>query len=165
MGSCVFQCDVPQQWIAQQQVGPCLYTVTGWGVVSCVCGMAFLCGSTLVATWAQMFKAQQTNEVVSVYRCMIVCRALLIGQLLSSIAHEASMSSSISLPRPVRQPHDLSVDHLRSEFDSLGVRPRVHDASGSQASTTDSAGQHHTFTHHLYHHYDPLRHKPGQTRN
>ena len=27
---------------------PCLYTVTGWGVMSCVCGMAFLCGSTLV---------------------------------------------------------------------------------------------------------------------
>ena len=26
----------------------CLYTVTGWGVMSCVCGMAFLCGSTLV---------------------------------------------------------------------------------------------------------------------
>ena len=25
----------------------CLYTVTGWGVMSCVCGMAFLCGSTL----------------------------------------------------------------------------------------------------------------------
>ena len=22
MGSCVFQCDVPHQWIAQQQVGP-----------------------------------------------------------------------------------------------------------------------------------------------
>ena len=26
----------------------CLYTVTGWGVMSCVCSMAFLCGSTLV---------------------------------------------------------------------------------------------------------------------
>ena len=25
-----------------------LFTVTGWGVKSCVCGMAFLCGSTLV---------------------------------------------------------------------------------------------------------------------
>ena len=46
MGSCVFQFDVPCQWIAQRQVGPvsvycdkmgchvlCLYTVTGW--VSC----------------------------------------------------------------------------------------------------------------------------------
>ena len=30
------------------RLAPCLYTVTGWGVVSCVCGMAFLCGSTLV---------------------------------------------------------------------------------------------------------------------
>ena len=50
MGSCVFHCDVPHQCIAQWQVGPvsvycdgvgcrvlCLYTVTGWGVVSCVC--------------------------------------------------------------------------------------------------------------------------------
>ena len=29
---------------------PCVYicTVTGWGVMSCVCGIAFLCGSTLV---------------------------------------------------------------------------------------------------------------------
>ena len=27
---------------------PCLYIVTGWGVMSCVCSMAFLCGSTLV---------------------------------------------------------------------------------------------------------------------
>ena len=50
MGSCVFQCDSPYQWIAQRQVGPgpCLYTVTAWGVISCVYGMAFLCDSTLV---------------------------------------------------------------------------------------------------------------------
>ena len=42
MGSCVFQCGVPHQWIVQQQVGPVsVYTVTGWGVMSCVCGMAF----------------------------------------------------------------------------------------------------------------------------
>ena len=55
---------------------PCLYTVTGWGVVSCVCGMAFLCGSTLVKVpllqagtvvrWPQMFqsnvKPKQTNK-------------------------------------------------------------------------------------------------------
>ena len=26
----------------------CLYTVTGWGVMSCVCGIVFLCDSTLV---------------------------------------------------------------------------------------------------------------------
>ena len=50
MVTCVFHCDVPHQWIAQRQVSPvtCLYTVTGWGVVSCVCGMTFLCGSALV---------------------------------------------------------------------------------------------------------------------
>ena len=47
---------------------PCQYsTVTGWGVMSCVCGMAFLCGNTLVkvpllqvgtvAIWPQMFKS------------------------------------------------------------------------------------------------------------
>ena len=44
----------------------CLYTLAGWGVMSCVCGMAFLCGSTLVKVpllqsgtvviWPQMFK-------------------------------------------------------------------------------------------------------------
>ena len=50
MGSCAFQCDVPHQLIARRQVGPvsvycdwvgchvlCLYTVIGWGVMSCVC--------------------------------------------------------------------------------------------------------------------------------
>ena len=26
----------------------CLYAVTGWGVMSCVCGLTFLCGSTIV---------------------------------------------------------------------------------------------------------------------
>ena len=54
----------------------CLYSVTGWGVMSCVCGMAFLCGSTLVkvsllqagtvAIWPKMFqrdvKPKQTNK-------------------------------------------------------------------------------------------------------
>ena len=55
---------------------PCLYTVTGRGVMSCVCGMAFLCGSTLakvpllqagtVAIWPQMFKTdvKQTNKQI-----------------------------------------------------------------------------------------------------
>ena len=79
MGSCVFQCDVPHQSIVQRQVGPVslyFYTVTGWGVMSCVCSMAFLCGSTLVkvpllqagtvAIWPQMLqsdvKPKQTNK-------------------------------------------------------------------------------------------------------
>ena len=48
----VFQCDVPHQSITQRQVSPASSTVKdtvpGWGVMSCVCGMAFLCGSTLV---------------------------------------------------------------------------------------------------------------------
>ena len=39
MGSYAFHCDVPHQWIVQ---------CDGRGVMSCVCGMAFLCGSTLV---------------------------------------------------------------------------------------------------------------------
>ena len=75
MGSCVFQCDFPHQWTL------CLYTVTGWSVISCVCcGMAFLCGSTLVevsllqagsvATWPQMFisyvKPHQTNLITEI---------------------------------------------------------------------------------------------------
>ena len=50
MGSCecLFQCDVPHQWIAQRQVGPVSVYCDGWGFMSCVCGMVFLCGSTLV---------------------------------------------------------------------------------------------------------------------
>ena len=81
MGSCVFQCDVPHKWIAQRQVALCLYTVTKWGVMSCVYGMTFLCGSTLVkvpllqagtvAIWPQMFKSdvepkqtKQTNYLM-----------------------------------------------------------------------------------------------------
>ena len=42
MGSCVFQYYVPYQWIAQQ-VG----SIMGLHVMSCICGMAFECGSTL----------------------------------------------------------------------------------------------------------------------
>ena len=81
MGSCLFQRDIPHQFIARQ-VGPesvycdvvgchvlCLYIVTGWGVVpwicilwqgvvSCpVCCMTFLCVSILI--WSQMF----TNDI------------------------------------------------------------------------------------------------------
>ena len=81
MGSCVFQCDVPQQWIAQRQVGPKSVHCDGLGVMSCVCGMTILCGSTLVkvpllqagtvATWSQMFKAtlnpnKQTNLLLCI---------------------------------------------------------------------------------------------------
>ena len=40
MGSCVLPFHINALWIAQQQVGPVS--------VYCVCGMAFLCGSTLV---------------------------------------------------------------------------------------------------------------------
>ena len=62
MGSCVFYCDVPHQWISQRRVSPVsvycdgvgfhvlfLYTSCDEaGVMSCVCGMAFLCGKILV---------------------------------------------------------------------------------------------------------------------
>ena len=46
MDSYVFQCDVPQQWIAQRQLGAVSVYFDGWGVMSCVCGMAFMCSST-----------------------------------------------------------------------------------------------------------------------
>ena len=41
MGSCVFQCDVPYQWITQRQVGPVSVYCDGVGCL-------VLCGSTLV---------------------------------------------------------------------------------------------------------------------
>ena len=44
----VFKCDVLHQRIAQRQVGPVPVYYDGLGVMSCVCGMAFLCGSTVV---------------------------------------------------------------------------------------------------------------------
>ena len=57
---------------------PCLYTVTGWGVMSCVCSMVFLCGSTLVKVsllqevtdviWPQMFKSDVKPEQIPVWR-------------------------------------------------------------------------------------------------
>ena len=68
MGSCIFQCDLPHQWIAQRQVHPVsvYFDRVGSRVMSCVCGIAFLYGSTLVkvsllqagtvAIWPQMFK-------------------------------------------------------------------------------------------------------------
>ena len=54
----------------------CLYTVTWWGIMSCVCGVVFMCSSTLVkipllqagtvVIWPQMFqsdvKPKQSNK-------------------------------------------------------------------------------------------------------
>ena len=59
---CVFQCDVPHQWIAQ-----CMYTVTGWGAMSCVCGMALLCqntttGQNTTAT-SRRYRLEMTSDV------------------------------------------------------------------------------------------------------
>ena len=50
MGSCVFRCDVQHQWIAQRLVGRVSVYCdgVGWGVMSGVCGMAFMCGKALV---------------------------------------------------------------------------------------------------------------------
>ena len=42
IGSCGSQCDITHQWIVQTQVGSVFYIVTGWGV------MSYICGSTLV---------------------------------------------------------------------------------------------------------------------
>ena len=51
---------------------PHVYTVTGWGVMPCLCRMAFLCGSTLVKVpllqvgtimiWPQMFKSDVKHK-------------------------------------------------------------------------------------------------------
>ena len=67
MGSYVFQCNVSHQWIAQRQVSPISVYRDGVGIMSCVWGMAFLCGSALVKVlllqagtvmiWPQMFKS------------------------------------------------------------------------------------------------------------
>ena len=70
MGSCVLQCDIPHQWIAQRQA---VYVYCdGWSVMSCVYVMAFLCGSALVkvpllqagtvAKGPQMFRRRQKHK-------------------------------------------------------------------------------------------------------
>ena len=33
------------KWIYRN--APCLYTATEWGAMTCVCGLAFQCGSTM----------------------------------------------------------------------------------------------------------------------
>ena len=50
MSSCIFQCDLPYQWIEQRRIGPCLYraTVMGWGDMFCVCGMTLQCSNRMV---------------------------------------------------------------------------------------------------------------------
>ena len=40
-----------------------MYTVAGWGIMSCVCGTAFLCGSTLVKV--QLHRRHMTSDVKS----------------------------------------------------------------------------------------------------
>ena len=46
MGSCVSQCDISMDSTTTGRP-PSVYC-DGWSVMSFVCGMAFLCGSTLV---------------------------------------------------------------------------------------------------------------------
>ena len=87
----------------------CLYTVTGWGVVSCVWGMAFLCGSTLVkvpllqadtvAIWPQMFqsdvKPKQTNKTklnMSKKYCNFYCYA---SQVVYNVGTAAQVHSMV----------------------------------------------------------------------
>ena len=67
--------DYTHQWIAKRQVGPVSVYSNGLGVMFCVCGMAFLCGSTFfkvpllqagtVVRWSQMFKSdvKETNTL------------------------------------------------------------------------------------------------------
>ena len=66
----------------------CLYTVTGWGVMSCVCGMAFLAcvaaywsiplpQAGTVAIWPQMFKKdikpqQKTTKQFFQRKCVCI---------------------------------------------------------------------------------------------
>ena len=61
----------------------CLYTVTGWGVMSCVCSMTFLCGSTLVkgfpdkiAQGENQWIVQRQVGPVSVYCEGVGCHVL-----------------------------------------------------------------------------------------
>ena len=64
-----------------------MYTVTGLGVMSCICGVVFLCGSTLVKVqllqagtvviWPQMFKSDvkpKTNKQASIHS--IICEVV-----------------------------------------------------------------------------------------
>ena len=48
MGTCVFQSNAPHQMIVQNdRLALCLYTVTGWGVMSCGFSVPFMFGSTM----------------------------------------------------------------------------------------------------------------------
>ena len=65
----------------------CLYTVTGWGVMSCVCVMAFQCGSTLfkvpllqaetVAICPQMFDSDVNPQQKQTHKQIITKRNLI----------------------------------------------------------------------------------------
>ena len=61
MGSCVFQCDVPHQWIAQRQVGP--VSVYYDGVGCCV-----LCLRHAIPMWQHI--GQRTTASSRHYRDM-----------------------------------------------------------------------------------------------
>ena len=69
MGSCGFQYDVAL----------CLYTVTGWGVMPCVCGMEFLCGSTLVKE--QLLKAGIVNITSDVKAMLSPNKQTLVSEI------------------------------------------------------------------------------------
>ena len=54
MGSCVFQCDVPHQWIAQLQAVSVYCDGVGWGVI--------LYGSTFASTFLWIFLGQTSTK-------------------------------------------------------------------------------------------------------
>ena len=56
IGSCVFQCGIITSMNCTATGRPCVCLFTGCVVVSCVCGIAFLCGSTLVEVAYHSYK-------------------------------------------------------------------------------------------------------------
>ena len=81
MGSCAFHINGQHS----DRSTPCMYTVTGWSAMSCVCSMTFLCGSTLVKVpllqastvviWPQMFKSDVKPKQTNIYQRAKISRS------------------------------------------------------------------------------------------
>ena len=103
--SCVFQCDISHQH--SDRSAPCLYNVTWWGVMSCVCGMAFLSGSTLVKV--HLIQAG-TVDVSDGVGCHLLCLYTVTGWgVVSCVCGMAFLSGSTLVKVPLLQAGTVAI--------------------------------------------------------
>ena len=111
------------------------------------------------------------NKLSNWFLLTLIITLFLINILfLFSLSLQSQGAPNSSITSSVAFPEHVTPGASSSHFDQLGMRPRVDSTRPLSASlregkeTTQLGGTHHTFTHHLYLHYDrtpKLSARPG----